>query len=239
MSSYDSFAPFYDIAMGDRKEIALALRAIIKRHAPKAKTLIELGCGSGSLLKILSNTYSCFGIDLSSQMIRVARKKVPHAEFKVANISKFRLDKKFDVVLCVFDTINHLLTFKEWQALFKHVRDHLNPSGVFIFDINTERKIDRYDADPPFAEFTNDAVSIFEVSKKNSTRYTVSVKVFKKKQNKNYVLNEITIDEATFPVTRILKELSRHFKNISFLDLDRKKATDATEELYFICKGLR
>ncbi len=51
MESYEVFAPFYDAVMGDRAEHADYLRSLIEKHHPKAKTLLELAFGTGSVLK--------------------------------------------------------------------------------------------------------------------------------------------------------------------------------------------
>ena len=58
-----------------------------------------------------------------------------------ADIASFELDERFDVVICVFDTLDHLPRFELWESLFACVRAHLAPGGVFIFDVNTVAKL--------------------------------------------------------------------------------------------------
>ncbi len=235
MLNYDSFAPVYDLAMGDQKEIALAIKRLVKRHAPKARTLLELGCGSGSLLKILCRDYTASGIDLSAGMIRIAKKKVPQADLHVGDISIKSLRKKFDVVICAFDTINHIPQFSSWQQVFRRAREHLNPEGVFIFDINTQYKIERYHRESPYIEIEDRAVSIFEVKMKSATRYSLTVRVFKKERPTRFTLHQMVVNGATFPVERIRKALLKQFAHVSLVDIERKKASSRSEELYFVC----
>jgi SAM-dependent methyltransferase len=235
MKDYDSFAPFYDLAMGDREDVAVTLRKLLRRYHPKAKTLLEFGCGSGSLLRVLTKHYQCCGVDLSAGMIKVARKKVPAAALSVADITRVQLRKRFDVVLCAFDTINHIVQFSDWRRVFQRACEHLDPEGVFIFDINTERKLQRYADEPPFAEFVEDATATFEVTKTARSRFTIHVKVFKPSGATRYSMREMFVHEATYPVPRIVQTLSQYFERIHLIDLERAEASTESEELYFVC----
>lgn len=81
------------------------------------------------------------GIDRSPEMLAIARRKVPGARLVEADITAFDLGERFDLVICVFDTLNHITSFDGWRALFNRAHMHLEPSGVFIFDVNTRAKL--------------------------------------------------------------------------------------------------
>lgn len=236
MKNYDSFAPFYDFAMGDQREVAAALTKLIRRHAPEAKTVLEFGCGSGSLLKIFASNYQCWGIDLSAGMAAIARRKVPAARITVGDISKLKLARRFDVIICAFDTINHIPKFTGWKQVFSRAYEQLEDGGVFIFDINTVAKIDRYHEEPPYVEVDSRGISVFDVTRTSGSRYDLSVKVFKKQSGKMYRLHEMLVHGATFPVDQVRRELKRHFSSITLVDLERRRASSRSEELYFICR---
>ena len=210
-----------------------------KKILPQAETILELGCGTGTNLSLLSRHFEVAGLDLSPAMIRLARRKVPAARLAVGDITSFKLNQKFDVVLCIFDTMNHLLTFRSWQDVFHRAQAHLNPGGVFIFDINTRYKLELYSHEPPFVIEALDAVSIINIVKTSLARYCVDIKLFKKDGQTSYRLHEMQLQETTFPAPRILKALKRHFSKVTLLDLDRRKANAKTEELYFICRPPR
>ena len=141
---YASFAKFYDAVMGDRTGPAEYLHGLIRRTKPNARKLLELACGTGSMLKHLGRYYEVSGIDLSRHMLSVARRKVPQAKLFQQNMVTFSLPERFDVICCVFDSINHIAPFSDWKKLFANVQRHLLPGGCFIFDINTQRKLDRH-----------------------------------------------------------------------------------------------
>ena len=118
MPSYERFARFYDAAMDDPGPRAERVLGFIDRYRPGATTLLELGCGTGSILARLHSVPTLTGLDRSPEMLAVARGKVPGARLIEGDMSSFSLGERFDVVVCVFDTLNHLLDFGAWQSVF-------------------------------------------------------------------------------------------------------------------------
>jgi len=53
MTSYERFAEFYDAVMGDRRAAAEQVKELIRAAKPDAKNVLELGCGTGSILRHL------------------------------------------------------------------------------------------------------------------------------------------------------------------------------------------
>jgi ubiquinone/menaquinone biosynthesis C-methylase UbiE len=236
---YNSFATVYDLVMGTRVNEAKYLRNLIKKHAPNAKKLLELGCGSGSLIEVLQKSYSCIGIDLSSEMVKVARKKVPRSQFIVGDITSFDIDEKFDVIVCAFDTINHVLNFSKWRQIFRRAHSHLNQGGVFIFDINTKLKLERYVSEPPFTEATDKFISIVDAVKKGPNKYQLEIKALTKNKSGSFDLVEMKVPEVTFPTEKIKTALSKYFRRIELCDAERLRPSVKTEELFFICSRPR
>ena len=97
--------------MGDRSQAANFTRSLIAHHKPKTKTVLEIACGTGAILGVLSDTYEVTGLDRSRQMLAIARKKLSHIRFYRQNMTNFRIARQFDAIVCVFDSINHLFSF--------------------------------------------------------------------------------------------------------------------------------
>ncbi len=164
MQSYETFARFYDPVQGDRAEHAAYVRTLIDRHHPAARTVLELACGTGSILKQLQPDFEVTGVDLSPTMLAIAAEKVPEARLVHADMTKVSLGETFDVVLCLYDSINHLLVFEQWESLFDRAREHLSDRGVFVFDINTEYRLGELAAQPQQAiRFGNDDLLLIDV----------------------------------------------------------------------------
>ncbi len=82
--------------------VMAGLQAII----PPGKRVLELGCGTGAILDSLKPSYGV-GIDLSPEMITVARQKRPHLHFETGDIEHLALKETFDYVVMV-DIVEHL-----------------------------------------------------------------------------------------------------------------------------------
>jgi len=236
MPSYDIFSQFYDAIMGDRAASTERLRHFIRSVHPHAKTVLELGCGTGSVLKNLAADYLVWGVDQSRNMLALARKKVPQAALFRQDMAKFRIGRKFDVICCVYDSINHLLSFSAWKKLFANVSRHLETGGVFIFDINTQRKLDRHIAEPPWVHRFGGNFLIMTITRFGRKASNWNIKVFEHATGNRYLLHEENIREASFPERDIVTALRRHFRHIEIIDTDRRRPSSKSERLYFICK---
>jgi SAM-dependent methyltransferase len=236
---YDSFAQYYDAVVGPRGDVAEYLHRLIRRYHPKAKTVLELGCGSGSMLTLLAKHYTTVGIDSSKAMLQLAKRKAPKATLIHGDITDFSLGRRFDVVLCPFDTINHVTSFQAWKKIFSLTHRHLAPGGVFIFDVNTEHKMEGYRNDPVNADVVENQVSIVQVSRSKRFHYTVHLKLFKRLAGKTFTLHEMNLPELVVPTQRITGALAQFFKTITLVDPDRARPNTFTEELYFVCRNPR
>jgi predicted TPR repeat methyltransferase len=237
MASYDTFGRFYDAVMGDRAKAAEQLRALIRKANPKANNVLELGCGTGSILKHLSKHYDVWGLDLSKQMLSIARKKVPQARLSRQSMVTFHLPQSFDVVCCVFDSINHIASFTHWKSLFANVYRHLSAGGVFIFDINTQKKLDRHMVEPAWVHSFGNNLLIIKVSGTGKNRGSNwNIKVFERTRGNRYLLHEEDIQEVSFPMRKIARALRVHFPSVEIIDTDRKRPSMESERLYFVCK---
>ena len=197
MASYDKFSRFYDAIMGDRAKTTDRLLKFIRQAHPRAKTVLELGCGTGSVLKHLARHYQVWGLDASSKMLSIAKRKAPSARLFRADMVNFTLAEKFDVICCVYDSINHVLSFAAWKQLFANVRRHLSPQGVFIFDINTLQKLARHIAEPAWVHYFGDNLLIMKIGKAPRNASNWNIKVFERIQGNRYALHEENIQEAS------------------------------------------
>jgi len=143
--TYRKFARFYDELGWDRfsKNRAKLVLDYIREKAPHVKSLLDLACGTGEFAILMAaQGISVTGIDISKDMLKVARSKANTSasksiRFIQADMTRFRLNRKFDLVTCNFDSLNHLLFNKDILSTFQNAYKHLSPKGCFIFDMNT------------------------------------------------------------------------------------------------------
>ena len=148
---YTRIAPVYDDVMRgvDYENWSDYIDEIIQEHHIDARSILELGCGTGGhALKLEElECYDILATDRSAEMIECARQKASKMEsavrFEVADFLNYRLNQTFDAALLVFDSINYVQDIEQLPLLFISTEKHLNPNGIFIFDFTTPGFSDR------------------------------------------------------------------------------------------------
>ena len=237
MQPYEVFGRFYDTVMGDRSEAAEHLLGLIRTANPYAKNVLELGCGTGSMLKHLQDAYEVSGLDVSSKMLSIARKKVPRAKLFHQDMVDFQIDDRFNVIFCVFDSINHVRRFSDWKRVFARVRRHLSTGGCFIFDINTQRKLERHIAEPPWLHRFSRNLLIIDVTALPNRGSNWNIQVFEHVNGSRYVVHEENIVEVSFPLQQIVAALRANYVKVRVIDPDRERPTAKSERLFFIARS--
>lgn len=112
---------------------------LIEKANIKYNSVLDMGCGTGlaiNYLDILEDQY--VGIDYSESMLMKAKLKYPEYNFVHGSITDFQFKRHFDLVLCAFDTINHILEKSDWRRVFQNAYDHMTNESNFIFDVVTQ-----------------------------------------------------------------------------------------------------
>lgn len=135
----ENYTKYYDL-FNDKKNYDIEsdfLDKIFNKYAPnKVKNILDLGCGTGlHAKKLTSKGYSIFGLDLSNEMIKIAKtRNIQNAEFAVGNMSNFKIDKNFDACICMFAAFGYLTKNNQIKSFFESVKKHLNSRGILVLD---------------------------------------------------------------------------------------------------------
>ncbi len=233
---YSSYAQFYD--QGTTTNIILKTDLIkqkVRELNPKADTLLELACGTGNVLKELLSDYKVTGLDLSTEMLEIAKSKLPDITFHAADMTSFNLHEKFDVIVCLFDSVNHLLTFELWEALFDRAKEHLNTSGVFIMDINTVQKLERFSQHSEHRLEIGNGYQIAKISKDDDSVYHWNLDVYQVDSNGKTQLIKNDVPEVAFPLRQVENALRTRFSKVEAFTPDNSEASEAVDRVYYAC----
>jgi SAM-dependent methyltransferase len=101
--------------------------------------LVELGCGSGLLTQQLVKAgYRVLGIDISANMLNIARSRVPEAEFLLGSMFTAKIPT-CEAVISVGECLNYLFdganNLQVLAGFFQRIYRSLQPNGLLIFDI--------------------------------------------------------------------------------------------------------
>ncbi len=156
---YEKFAYAYDRMMRNVNypRWARYTEALFDKHDCKPRRILDVACGTGALTVLLAaKGYQMTGVDRATGMLHIAQEKAEtldvHIDFHQGDMLNFQINQQFDAILCTYDSINYALDEDELSSVFQRVSEHLEPDGLFIFDITTERNIVEHFHNKTFAE---------------------------------------------------------------------------------------
>lgn len=161
MEAYTDFAKIYDALTFDIDYDAWCerLEKLFSHLGRKPEIICELGCGTGSITaRLAKRGHSMIGIDISPEMLDVARTKTAGTDTLLLNqdMTDFELYGTVDIIICTLDGVNYLTDNGSFEKMLDCCKLYLNPDGLLIFDINTEHKIRDIIAPETFIYETDD-----------------------------------------------------------------------------------
>ncbi|MGC1850865.1 MAG: class I SAM-dependent methyltransferase [Solirubrobacterales bacterium] len=138
--AYEAVAPVYDdfTAHHDYELWLGNLLPKLRSHGLCGRRLLDVGCGTGkSFLPMLERGWEVTACDISPSMLEVARTKVGNAvQLSVADMRELPVFGEFDLVWCLDDAVNYLLSGEEFREALSGMRANLAPGGLLMFDAN-------------------------------------------------------------------------------------------------------
>ncbi len=145
MSSYiGRHAQLYDIFYAEKnytKEAIFVQQLVNKYYKQQpSKKMLELACGTGNHAFELENLgFQIQAFDYSPDMIARAREKAWEKQSKVSfAVGDMRelphFEEKFEVAICLFDSIGYVLTNEGVMQVLNGVYENLKDKGIFIFE---------------------------------------------------------------------------------------------------------
>ena len=224
---YNKLALIYDDVMShvNYETWAKYISRIIEKWHPAMNSLLDIACGTGSLLMSLySLNYKLSGFDYSYSMIAQAKQKLLSKGNDIPlwqeDIKLFSVKNPVDVIVCLYDSINYVLKIEEYNSIFKCIFEGLTKNGLFIFDICTEKNsikyFNNYIERNKGKDYSYTRHSNYEKeSKIHSNIFKINFKysdvIFvEKHQQKIYYINELidAINKTRFEIVDILDGFS-------------------------------
>lgn len=106
----------------------------IDTWAPHAASLLDAGCGTGTLIAALSGRLTGLGIDLQPQLIAHARHAHPGCDFEIGELCTLNLKRTFDVITCVGNVLSYLHEPDELDAAAATMSRHAHPGTLVVLN---------------------------------------------------------------------------------------------------------
>ena len=130
-------ARWYDAFYGDEDYAweSGELTTIIRDHSPAAGTLLDVGCGSGRHLVHLSREFACTGVDVDTDALALARRRVQTGvRLLQGDMRTLDLGRSYEAVTCLFSAIGFMRTRTELRRAVAAMARHLAPGGVLVVE---------------------------------------------------------------------------------------------------------
>jgi ubiquinone/menaquinone biosynthesis C-methylase UbiE len=144
LEAYERLAPVYDLLTAgyDHPTWLDSLEALALEHGLRGRRLLDVACGTGkSFLPMLARGYSVSACDVSPAMVELAREKVvaagARAHLFVADMRALPPTGPVDLITCLDDAVNYLLSAEGLAAALRGMARALGPGGLAVFDVNT------------------------------------------------------------------------------------------------------
>jgi SAM-dependent methyltransferase len=176
------------------------------------ESVVEIGCGSGNLASRFSNNgFDYIGMDLSEEMLALAKTNNPNAVFVKEDMRNFNLQKKVEACIITGRTISYLLTNNDVVNTFKAINNNLKMDGIVSFDcIDANKFIPQID----------------------STKKVIHSASFKDKHYQRDSIWKINLDNGfCFDWTSIYYEKTAHDKLVKIGEDNSTVRTFTTEEI--------
>jgi len=135
-SDFKTISTYYDALYVNDREYApeaAKVKELLTRHGvPSQADLLVLACGTGGHIPYFKDDYNVSGLDLSEDMLDLAREKFPDIRFHLANLIDFKLEMDFDAMVCLYGSIGFVKTVDNLRASLKRIATHLRPDGLAL-----------------------------------------------------------------------------------------------------------
>jgi SAM-dependent methyltransferase len=133
---FNKSAKYYDALYHFKNydEASEKLHTLIKQDNPGAKSLLDVGCGTGKHLEYMSKNYMVEGFDINPDLLEIARSRCPGVPFHQGDMVNMELNNKFDVITCLFSSIAYVKTLENLYKSVARMAFHLNSRGLLFIE---------------------------------------------------------------------------------------------------------
>ncbi|MBC1237617.1 class I SAM-dependent methyltransferase [Nostoc sp. 2RC] len=236
---YDPIAKIYNekVAAQCFKNYLPAMEKLLLPHLDSEANLLDVGCGTGQLVKyLITKGYKVTGIDISEAMLNYARMNAPEAEFFMVSAVDLDFTSTFDGIVST-GALSHIMNIEEINRVAQNIYKALKKNGILFLNMFLEEMYQQYWSDNFYFEKNDDHVSIThtthdaieKIAKCNLTTFSLVEDRWKRLDmtfiDKIYTRNEIQL---------VLEKAG--FKEIGIFDEKHDlKISEMAGSTYFVC----
>ena len=246
--SYSAIAECYDALNShvDYEAFASFLNREIRAGGiSDGSIVLDLACGTGNItLPLLKCGYDMIGVDLSGDMLNIARNKKGGDKvlWLCQDMRSFELYGTVGAVVCCLDSINYLTSRNGLSKCFSLVHNYLDPNGIFIFDVNTPYKFEHiYGNNHYILEDDGIYCGWQNYFDKKSGLCDFELSFFYENGDGSYTCLDETQTERCYSIKTVTDLLIKNgFEIIKIIsDFEGSPLKDTDERAYFVCRAIK
>lgn len=246
MDAYTGFAAVYDMFMDNipYETWCEYLSGILKEYGVEDGLVLDLGCGTGKLARLLAKRgYDMIGVDLSEDMLEIAMEHQAEEGgeilYLLQDMRDFELYGTVRAVVSICDSMNYLMGYEELVQVFSLANNYLDPDGIFVFDLNTPYKYREILGEQTIAENREEGSFIWENyfdEEDNLNEYDLTL--FIREQNGYFKKYEETHYQRAYSletVRQALEEAGMEFV-VAYDAFTKEPPKECSERIYVVAK---
>ena len=238
---YANFSQVYDQLNGE--EFYHAWFEFLQPYLTTHNKVLDLGCGSGTLLaKLLEQGHLVTGVDLSVEMLAIAKNKLEsvgsnYTLYEEDMADFYENNEQYDIIISTCDSINYLNSQQKVAQLFSHISTMLKPEGFFLFDVHSDKIFEEHFPSWSYADSDENVSVLWNTFTTDGKMFEHDLTFFIKQYSGTYQRFDERHQQYFYKNTELTGLLQQYFSNIQcisdFTDVYNK---DGDRDFYIIKK---
>ena len=139
---YSRMARYYDVVYANivdyRSNVSYLEKIFRKHRSETSRSILDIACGTGNYTFVFADRgYDTTGVDLSNDMLEVARGKAAgrdNPRFLKMDMRKLELESKYDIATVLFGGFGYLLDEADVELFLAGIAKHLSQGGLLMFE---------------------------------------------------------------------------------------------------------
>ena len=246
MEAYTGFASVYDLFMDNipYKDWCAYVIGLLKEHGISDGLLLDLGCGTGKLTRLLAaEGYDMIGVDLSEEMLEIALEHEMEDPKQILylqqDMREFELYGTVRAIVSICDSMNYLEDYEDLVQVLRLANNYLDPKGIFIFDMNTVYEYREQLGEQTIAENREESSFIWEnYFDEGEMVNEYDLTLFIRDEDGRYSKYEETHYQKAFEISAVLKAVKEAgMELVAVYDaFTREPVKENSDRVYFVVR---
>jgi SAM-dependent methyltransferase len=133
LTEYDPLADLYDLEYVHDHDVPFWLALAGRENGP----VVEWGAGTGRIaVPLATANHDVTAVELSGRMVDRGEKRDGGVRWVVGDMRTAKLDRRYGLAICGFNSFLCLLTPEEALAFLRNAREHLEPGGLLGLEVS-------------------------------------------------------------------------------------------------------